>query len=112
MSKIDRSEVQIDSKEGYLTLWCHQPYPSQSLKPKTVVELEGQEVESGWTFFFFYQARLVKTTKCSCVTRDELCRTVITLAIITRQEMFRTTNALCVTGGELCRTVITPASIT
>ena len=46
----DRSEVQIDSMEGYLTLWCHQPYPSQSLNPQTVVECEGQEVESGWIF--------------------------------------------------------------
>ena len=45
LSKKDRSEVQIDSKEGYLTLWCHQPYPSQSLNPQTVVEFEGQEVD-------------------------------------------------------------------
>ena len=29
LSKINRSEVHIDSKEEYLTLWCHQPYPSQ-----------------------------------------------------------------------------------
>ena len=50
LSHIDRSEVQIDSKEGYLTLWCHQPYPSQSLNPQTAVEFEGQEVESGWIF--------------------------------------------------------------
>ena len=49
-SKTDRSEVQIDSKEGYLTLWCHQPHPGQSLNPQTVVEFEGQEVELGWTF--------------------------------------------------------------
>ena len=40
----------MDSQEGYLTLWCHQPYPSQSLNPHTVVEFEGQEVESGWIF--------------------------------------------------------------
>ena len=50
LSKIDRSEVQIDSKEGYLTLWCHQPHPGQSLNPQTVVEFEGQEVDSGWIF--------------------------------------------------------------
>ena len=50
LSKIDRSEVQIDSKEGYLTLWCHQPHPGQSLNPQTVVEFGGQEVESGWIF--------------------------------------------------------------
>ena len=43
LSKTDRSEVQIDSKEGYLTLWCHQPRPGQSLNPHTVVEFEGQE---------------------------------------------------------------------
>ena len=43
LSKTDRSEVQIDSKEGYLTLWCHQPHQSQSLNPQTVVEFEGQE---------------------------------------------------------------------
>ena len=47
LSKIERSEVQIDSKEGYLSLWCHQPHPSQSLNPQTVVEFGGQEVESG-----------------------------------------------------------------
>ena len=50
MSKIDRSEVLIDSKEGYLTLWCHQPHPGQSLNPQTVVEFGGKEVESGWIF--------------------------------------------------------------
>ena len=50
LSKTDRFEVQIDSKEGYLTLWCHQPHPGQSLNPQTVVEFEGQEVESGWIF--------------------------------------------------------------
>ena len=50
LSKKDRSEVQIDSKEGYLTPWCHQPYPGQSLNPQTVVEFEGQEVESVWIF--------------------------------------------------------------
>ena len=50
LSKTDRSEVQIDSKEGYLTLWRYQPNPSQSLNPQTVVEFEGQEVESGWIF--------------------------------------------------------------
>ena len=50
LSKVDRSEVQIDSKKGYLTLWSHQPYPSQSLNPQTVVEFKGQEVESGWVF--------------------------------------------------------------
>ena len=50
LSKIERSEVQIDSKEGYLSLWCHQPHPSQSLNPQTVVEFDGQEVESGWIF--------------------------------------------------------------
>ena len=50
LSKTDRSEVQIDSKEGYLTLWRYQPNPSQSLNPQTVVECEGQEVESGWIF--------------------------------------------------------------
>ena len=50
LSKIDRSEVQIDSKEGYLTLRCHQPHPGQSLNPQTVVEFGGQEVESGWIF--------------------------------------------------------------
>ena len=32
LSKTDRFEVQIDSKEGYLTLWCHQPHLGQSLK--------------------------------------------------------------------------------
>ena len=50
LSKIDRSEVKIDPKEGYLTLWCPQPYPSQSLNPQTVVEFGGQEVESVWIF--------------------------------------------------------------
>ena len=50
LSEIDRSVVQIDSKEEYLTLWCHQPHPGQSLNPQTVVEFEGQEVESGWIF--------------------------------------------------------------
>ena len=50
LSKTDRSEVQIDSKEGYLTLWCHQPHPGQSLNPQTVLEFGGQEVESGWIF--------------------------------------------------------------
>ena len=50
LSKIDRSEVLIDSKEGYLTLWCHQPHPGQSLNPQTAVEFEGQKVESGWIF--------------------------------------------------------------
>ena len=50
LSKTDRSEVQIDSKEGYLTLWCHQPHPGQSLNPQTVVVFEGQEVETGWIF--------------------------------------------------------------
>ena len=50
LSKTDRSEVQIDSKEGYLTLWCLLPYQSQSLNPQTVVEFEGQEVESGLIF--------------------------------------------------------------
>ncbi|WP_419617253.1 hypothetical protein, partial [Thiolapillus sp.] len=48
-----RSEVQIDSKEGYLTLWRHQPHPGQSLNPQTVVEFGGQEVESGWIFQSF-----------------------------------------------------------
>ena len=50
LSKIDRSEVQIDSKEGYLTLWCHQPHPSQSSNPQTVVEFGDQEVETVWIF--------------------------------------------------------------
>ena len=50
LSKTDRSEVQIDSKEGYLTLWCHQPNPGQSLNPQTVVEFGDQEVESVWIF--------------------------------------------------------------
>ena len=50
LSKTDRSVVQIDSEEGYLTLWCHQLYQSQSLNPQTVVEFEGQEVESGYIF--------------------------------------------------------------
>ena len=50
MSKAHRSEVQNDSKEGYLTLWCHQPHPGQSLNPQTVVEFGGQVVESGWIF--------------------------------------------------------------
>ena len=50
LSMADRSEVQIDPKEGYLTLWCYQPYPSQPLNPQTVVEFEGQAVESGWIF--------------------------------------------------------------
>ena len=50
LSKIDRSEVQIDSMEGYLTLWCRQPYPSQSLNPQKVEKFECQEVESGWIF--------------------------------------------------------------
>ena len=49
-SKTDRSEVQNGSKEGYLTLWCHQPHPGQSLNPLTVVEFGGQEMESGWIF--------------------------------------------------------------
>ena len=46
----DRSEVQIDSNEAYLTLWCHQPYSNQYLNPQTVVEFEGQEGESSWIF--------------------------------------------------------------
>ena len=50
LSKTDRSEAKIDSKEGYLTLWCHQPHSGQSLNPQTVVEFEGQEVESVWIF--------------------------------------------------------------
>ena len=50
LAKIDRYEVQIDFKEGYLTRWCHQPYLSQSLNPQTVVVFEGQEVETGWIF--------------------------------------------------------------
>ena len=50
VSKTDRSEVQIDSKEGYMTLWCHQLHPGQFLNPQTVGEFEGQEVESGWRF--------------------------------------------------------------
>ena len=50
LSETDRSEVQIYSQEEYLTLWSHQPYPSQSLNPQTVAEIEGQEVESGWIF--------------------------------------------------------------
>ena len=50
LSKTDRSEVQIDSKEGYLTLWCHQPHPGQSLNPQTVVEFRDHEVESVWIF--------------------------------------------------------------
>ena len=50
LSETVRSEVQIDSMEEYLTLWCHQPHPGQSLNPQTVVEFEGQEVESGWIF--------------------------------------------------------------
>ena len=50
LSKTDRSEAQIDSKEGYLTLWCHQPYPSQSLNPQTLVQFDGLEVGSGWIF--------------------------------------------------------------
>ena len=49
-SKIDRSGIQIDSKEVYLTLWCHQPHPGQSLNPQTVVEFGDQEVEWGWIF--------------------------------------------------------------
>ena len=50
LSKTDRPEVQIDYKEGYLTLRCRQPYPGQSLNPQTVVEFERQEAESGWIF--------------------------------------------------------------
>ena len=50
LSKTDRFEVQIDSKEGYLTLWCHQPHLGQSSNPQTVVELEGQEVETRLDF--------------------------------------------------------------
>ena len=50
LSKTDRSEVQIYSKEGYLILCCHQPHPGQSLNPQRVVEFECQEVESGWIF--------------------------------------------------------------
>ena len=50
LSKTDRFEVQIDSKEGYLTLWCHQPHPGQSLNPQTVVDFRDQEVESVWIF--------------------------------------------------------------
>ena len=50
LSKTDRSEVQIDSKEGYLTLWYHQPHPGQSLNPQTVVDFGDQEVESVWIF--------------------------------------------------------------
>ena len=50
LSETDRSEVQIDSKEEYLTLCCHQLHPGQSLNPQTGVEFEGQDVESGWIF--------------------------------------------------------------
>ena len=50
LSKTDRSEVQNDSKEGYLTLWCHQPHPGQSLNPQTMAEFGDQEVESVWIF--------------------------------------------------------------
>ena len=50
LSDTDRSEVHIDFKEKYLTLWCHQSHPGQSLNPQAVVEFEGQEVESGWNF--------------------------------------------------------------
>ena len=50
LSKTDRSEVQIDSKEVYLTLWCHQPHPGQSLNPQAVVEFGRQDMESGWIF--------------------------------------------------------------
>ena len=50
LSEADRSEVQIDSKEGYLTLWCHQPHPGQSLNPQTMVEFGDQEAESRWSF--------------------------------------------------------------
>ena len=50
LSKTDKSEVQIDSKEGYLTLWCHQPHPGQSLNPQTMAEFGDQEVESVWIF--------------------------------------------------------------
>ena len=50
LSETDRSEVQIDSKEVYLTLWCHQPHPGQSLNPQAVVEFGRQDMESGWIF--------------------------------------------------------------
>ena len=52
--KKNRFGVQIDSKEGYLTLWCHQPHSGQSLNPQTVVEFEGQKVKSGWFFKEFW----------------------------------------------------------
>ena len=40
----------FNSKEGYLTLWCHQSHSGQSLKPQTVVEFGDQEVETVWIF--------------------------------------------------------------
>ena len=92
LSKTDRSEVQIDSEEGYLTLWFHQLHPGQSLNPHTVVEFEGQEVESGWIFQrvlslvvqkhsykLDYQDRfsVLKhsslTVSCGCFSRHLLC---------------------------------------
>ena len=50
LSKIDRSEVQIDSTEGYLTLWCHQPHPGQSLNPQTVVEFVRLDFSKSFEF--------------------------------------------------------------
>ena len=43
-------KFRLTPRRGYLTLWCHQPHPGQSLNPQTVVEFGGQKVESGWIF--------------------------------------------------------------
>ena len=73
LSKTDRSAIQIDSKEGYLTLWCYQPYPGQSLNPQTVVECEGQEVESGWIFQkVFFLVWWFKNTAISWIVKTSL----------------------------------------
>ena len=72
LSKINRSGgQQVDSKEGYLTLWCHQSYPSQSLNLQTVVESEGQEEESDLIFQKVLGFVVKKTTAVSrfCTTK-------------------------------------------
>ena len=72
LSKIDRSEVQTDSKEEYLTLWFHQPHPGQSLNPQTVVEFGGQEVKSGWSFQSVLSL-VVQKHSCKLDYQDKFC---------------------------------------
>ena len=50
--KTDRSEVQIDSKEGYLTQ-VSSAVSKSIFESSNSVEFEGQEVGSGWIFQSF-----------------------------------------------------------